>query len=286
MRKSGFVVAAMLVCASAASAQVGTVGPPGSGSPVWVDLNDNGVVDPGETTLYPEAVSNPGAPLPIDQLYIVLRNNPFDPGNSFGTRINPSPCFNPTSVTRRHTTDPRGQQQTVTFRPSGSAFSIHFVESYVSPALVSATGDATFLDTDGDGVFDTLQISGSHRSVTVPLTNISFAYKDVNGDGKADYISIDWALSGLLGVKAGDHQVWFPLKADASGLPFTVGVALPDPSSAGASCGIDVPLRLVPQSQGGAGALGAPALSKVGLLALSGALAAAGVLLLRGRTFV
>ncbi len=305
MRKIVFAAALILVSALPAAAQLGPWGPPPYGVPAWVDLNGNGQVDPGETTLYPDAVMNPGAPLPEDQFYVVLKGNPWDPSNTYDNRINVIPFFNPATVTRRHMTDPNAHSQTVTFTGSGSTYSFHFVETYNPPppppgvrtapassgrralgTTTSATGDATLLDTNSDGVYDTLQIGGSHGGINVPITNISLVYKDVDGDGKADYVSIDWLLSGLLGVKTGDHQVWMPLTADSGGHPNTVTVKIPDPSNPGTFGGIDMPVPIVPQADGGPGPANTPALSGIGLLALSAALAAGGVLLVRGRTFV
>ena len=307
MRKTFFAAALILVSALPAAAQLGPWGPPaGGGVPAWVDWNDNGVVDPGETTMYPELFQvfpvPPGTP-PEDVVYIQLHGNPWDPGNTYDNRINAYPFLNPATVTRRHLThNPNGVTETLTFTGPANTYTFHFVETYTPPpglrtrpsssgrrALgtgTAALGDGALLDTNSDGVYDTLQISGSHGAVNVPVTNISLVFKDVNGDGKADYVSIDWLLSGLLGVKAGDHQVWLPLTADSGGHPNTVTVKMPDPTNPGSFGGIDVPVPIVPQADGGPGLAGTPALSGIGLLALSAALAAGGILLVRGRTFV
>lgn len=295
MKKTGLVVAAMLFSALPAAGQLGPWGPPPSGVPAWIDANGNGVVDPGETTLFPELVFDPSAALPEDQLYIVLRGNPFDRTTS--NRFIITPLFNPTSGIRRHVGDPNDRRQTI----SGDGISFSFTETFTPPppppglragrtALVetSATGNATLLDTNNDGAFDTLQISGAHGAISVPTTSISLVYKDVNGNGRADYVSIDWLLSGLLGVKSGDPQVWLPLTANGAGNPTALTVRIPDPRTTGAVVGFDVQIPVVPAAAGGPGAppLPVPALSEIGLLALSVALAAAGVLLVRGRTFV
>jgi hypothetical protein len=262
-------------------------------------------VDPGETTLYPEAVYDPLAELPEDQLYVVLRGNPWECptcGAVLHTRIIATPLLNPTTVTRKQVDGTGGttltdRRQTVT--GGGTTFS--FVETFVPPPArklqpglaaiqVSATGDAGFFDVNGDGVYDILRIGGSNRGTPVPQTDIGLVFRDVNGDGKADYVSIPWALSGLLGVKqtnstlggAGpDPQIWLPLN-DKGGnhLPTTVDVRFPDPRTPGAFGGLDGTIPIVPS--GLQGVLSAvPGLSTAGLAALSLALAAGGVLLLR-----
>ncbi|HVO51609.1 MAG TPA: hypothetical protein VMV60_11490 [Thermoanaerobaculia bacterium] len=303
MRKTVFAAALILVSALPAAGQLGPWGPPaGGGVPAWVDWNDNGAVDFGETTMYPELIQVFPLPVPPpppeDQIYVQLHGNPWDPGNTYDNRINAYPLLNPTTVTRRHlSNNPNGVSETLTFTGAPNTYVFHFVETYNPPPGVrsgrrslgtatGALGDGALLDTNGDGVYDTLQISGSHGAVNVPVTNISLVFKDVNGDGKADYVSIDWLLSGLLGVKTGDHQVWLPLTADSGGHPNTVTVKMPDPSNPGSFGGIDVPVPIVPQADGGPSPMGTPALSGIGLLALSAALAAGGVLLVRGRIFV
>lgn len=299
-------VVATIVSALPAAGQLGPWGPPPYGVPAWIDLNHNGMVDPGETTLYPELVYVPTAPLTEDQLYIRLSGIPagLGWGNGSDNRINAMPLFNPTQVTRRHVSDPNDRRQTVM---TGNGLTFSFAETINPPPpppgvktggsgafLVayaitqSASGSAALIDTNADGVYDTLQISGLNGSISIPVTNISLRFKDVNGDGKADYVSIDWLLSGLLGVNLGDPQVWLPLTANMSGKPTTVKVLYPDPRTPGATGGIDTRIQIVSQADGGPGPdpSSIPTFSQTGLLALAATLAASGALLLKGRASV
>ncbi|HEV8269025.1 MAG TPA: hypothetical protein VGR00_12360, partial [Thermoanaerobaculia bacterium] len=143
--------------------------------------------------------------------------------------------------------------------------------------------------------YDTVTVSGMKGVTPVPATSLGFVFRDVNADGKADYVSFPWAMTAVLGVKQtgaclgpgpADPQVWLPLNdTNGDGYPDTVSVRMPDPSGSVPVAGLDG-IPIVPASQGGITANGAadvPTLPVWGLLAFSVALAAGGVFLLRGR---
>ena len=151
--------------------------------------------------------------------------------------------------------------------------------------MTTATGTASFLDLDGDGAYETLRVSGTNNGQPVPQTDLGLVFLDKNGDGKADYVSIPWALAGILGVRSGDGQVWLPLTGDSAGRPNSVTVLATDPANPGTTGGISFVLPIVPAAQGGPDRTAIPTLSSFALLALALAIGSAGALLSRGRIF-
>ena len=81
-------------------------------------------------------------------------------------------------------------------------------------------GQASLVDSDGDGIFDAIRGQGDgFPEVTVSLQRV-----DINGDGNADFISIPWSLAQLAGVNRADSiedpQVFVPLgDTDGDGIP-------------------------------------------------------------------
>jgi len=74
------------------------------------------------------------------------------------------------------------------------------------------TGQGAAVDTNSDGKPDVFQGQGTGQ----PQVSITPVYSDINGDGKADFASIPWALAQVIGVDdadavAGGPQVWIPL---------------------------------------------------------------------------
>ena len=83
-------------------------------------------------------------------------------------------------------------------------------------------------DLNGDGIAEGIQ--GTNLAGLNFM--ISLVYSDVTGDGRADYVSLPWAQTSVLGVKplpgtASSPQVWVPL-ADTTGdgIPDAVAVDL------------------------------------------------------------
>lgn len=276
------------------SRAVAQIGPWSQQYPAWVDANRDGVVNTGERNVYPEAVWNPQLPTSDpNYLYIVLVNNPWDacPGH-IESRINATPLMNPQTIARR-----RGDvTQTVT----GTLPSFSFSETIPDPParaatagrtvkalLVTANGGASFSDTNGDGGYDRMTVGGQKGATAVPQTTLDFVYRDVNADGKNDYVSLPWALTGVLGVKttndcvggpAGAPQIWLPLAdGNGDGAPDTVDVVFPDPRTPGAVGGIDGP----PISAAADAGFPIPSASTLGLAAFAAALVGAGAFLLR-----
>jgi len=208
--------------------------------------------------------------------YVVLEGNPWDPKNSYDTKLYPNNLNNPTVIERRSDAAP-GISQVIS-TSDGHTFS--FVETM--GGVQTAAGIGAFLDLNGDGAYDTLRVTGTNKGVVVQA-DLGLVFVDTTGNGKADWVSVPWALAGILGVPAGDPQIWLPLTADSAGRPTTVNVKMPDPASPGQYGGIDFVLPIVPASQGGPDHSAVPALSGLGLLALAISLGAAGFFLVRGR---
>ena len=289
-----FTAASCLVLAVPAAAQIG---PWSRENPLWIDSNSNGVIDAGEVTMYPRLVGSTqptgtskgtsqatvgratsGNSKLLEGTFIVLEGNPWDPDHTYDTKLYPNAVLNPTFIEQRRDSDGLVHQVNTS---NGYQFSL--VET--NGSAQTASGASSFVDLDGDGVYETLRVSGSKGGAPIPQTDIGFIFHDSNGDGKADWVSIPWALSGLLGVRAGDPQIWAPLTADGAGRPITVSVQMPDPANPGQSGGIDFVVPIVPAAQGGPNLFAIPTLSTAGLLALALSLVAAGVLLVRGRIF-
>ncbi len=298
------VVGAALLSAMPAPAQMG---PWSQANPLWTDKNANGRIDEGERGVYLRLVNGSPDPTPTPtvgptvgptpvptviifakaleasrpvsaaaQPYYVIEGNPADPGNTYDTKLYPDRITNPTSIVRRCDSN-RTVSQTLT---TSDGHSFAFVE--MRGGSQTGTGSGVFADINQDGAFDVLRVAGVNKGQVVQA-DLGLVYKDTTGDGKADWVSIPWALSGILGVPTGDPQIWLPLTADAAGRPTTVNVKVPDPANPEQFAGIDFVLPIVPASQGGPDNRVVPTLSGMGLLGLAVALGVAGVVLIRGR---
>ncbi len=76
----------------------------------------------------------------------------------------------------------------------------------------------TAIDANKDGIYESFSIQGGDRLGTLPRTIINFVTVDVNNDGKADFVTIPWAMSSFLGIQAKNKipQIFIPL-ADTNG---------------------------------------------------------------------
>lgn len=221
-------VAAVLVlgAGSLSAAIVPVAAGPGTWSglhPLWFDDGD-GVPEAGELTGYP---------------YLSMTNCtqvigiPSMPGT--GTS---SPCIAQVagpglggSITRGD-----GTVQTLVTNASGTQFTFTQApftpptRSGVSPlAQSSSSGVGTLLDiAPPDGIYDTLEVQGTHGGSPVPATRISLVPRDATGDLRPDYITVPWTTggAGLLGVYvATTPQIYVPLTdTNADGWPDTVTV--------------------------------------------------------------
>jgi hypothetical protein len=254
-----------------------TPGPgPWSGThPLWFDDGD-GVPEAGELT---------GAPYLTSTDCTQVVGIPTMPGTG-----NTSPCVAqvPGAILGGSISRPDGMVQSlVVMNSAGTQF--HFEQepmavpgkSGVSAlALSTSSGDGTLLDiAPFDGIYDTLQIQGTHAGTAIPTAQMSLLPRDVNGDGRPDYITLPWATggAGLLGVRiATTPQIYVPLTdTNADGWPDTVTVQVG---------GGGVTTATGPAVSGPALAAGlpVPSLGAVGLFLFAASLVAIGAGLLRG----
>jgi hypothetical protein len=83
-------------------------------------------------------------------------------------------------------------------------------------STTTSTGKITIVDQNGDGIPEafTAQETGQ------PAITVSLVFVDVNGDGRPDFVTIPFALAGLLGAVTGDPQVFVPLgDTNGDGVP-------------------------------------------------------------------
>ena len=103
---------------------------------------------------------------------------------------------------------------------AGQVTSVSLTEERLRRRPGIRQGQASLIDSDGDGIFDAIRGQGDgYPGVTVSLQRI-----DINGDGNADFLSIPWSLSQLAGVNLGDStanpQIFLPLgDTDGDGIP-------------------------------------------------------------------
>ena len=115
------------------------------------------------------------------------------------------------------------------FNSAGFPLGVQYVETSQSGATL-ATGTGTFVDANGDGLYDAGRGTGTRGSGTqsVDIT-ISMASWDVTGDANGDYLSIPWSLASMVGVRGTDGcldpdpQIFVPLAdTNADGTPDAV----------------------------------------------------------------
>lgn len=273
-------VAAVLVLApgllSAAVAPVAPGPGPWSGlHPLWFDDGD-GVPEAGELTGYPY-VTTTGC--------TQVLGIPSMPGTSTS-----SPCISQVygvplggSIYRGD-----GMVQTLVTNADGTQFTFTQAplevptRSGVSAlALSTSSGVGTLRDlAPFDGVYDTLEIQGTHGGTAVPTTRMSLVPKDINGDGRPDYITLPWTTggAGLLGVRlASTPQIYVPLTdTNDDGWPDTVTVQVGGPGGVTTTTGPAL------SSPALAAALPVPSVSTLGLFLFAASLVALGAGLLRG----
>lgn len=265
-RLAAFALASALVflVAPAASGQpTPGPGPWSVGTPLWFDLNGDGVPQGAELTGHPrydgegctQVVGIPtaaGAPTsPCAAVYEDL---------GIGGSIE----------------RPGGKTQSLQTNALGTQFEYSEFEGDFE---LPTSGAGLLLDLNGDGIFETLQVEGQRSSGPVPQTRITLLPRDVTGDGRPDYITVPWTTSGagMLGVPTGaTPQIYVPLSdTDFDGWPDTITVEV-------ANGGITTTSG--PRLSGPALAGGAiiPSASTLGLFVFAAAVVALGLKLLRG----
>lgn len=254
-------------------------GPWSQAHPLWFDMNNNGVVDPGELAGYPlggtSCTSVVGIPAGVGATTTPCANVYLDTSGIGGTYYHQD-----------------GLVQTLSSNPTGTVFT--FNETAPVPAsrgvsalgrtgvkaLAPASGTGTLLDTNGDGIYDTLELAGTRNGVAIPTTQVSLVLRDVTGDGRPDYITVPWTTggAGMLGViTTVTPQIYVPLTdTDGDGWPNTITVQVVGGISTSAGP------KLSGGSAAGADANAIPSVSTLGLFVFAAAVVALGVKLLRG----
>lgn len=273
----------LVALAGAASAQpTPGPGPWSSNHPLWFDLNGDGTPQGNELTGYPtfdgytctQVVGIPteaGAPTSsCAEVYV-------DDGVG-GSR-----------------TRPNGVVQTLFTNAEGTLFT--FSELPYSPpgmkalgaggvkALAPSGGTGQLLDTDGDGIYESLQVEGTRNGSAVPQTRMSLVLTDETGDGRPDYVSVPWTTSGagMLGVSTGSTpRIYVPLTdTNADGWPDTITVQV---AGGGISTTTGPPISGAAAVLVGPDAI--PTVGTFGLVLFAAALVAVGLKLLRGPAVV
>lgn len=246
-----------------------------TGHPLWFDDGD-GVPETGELTGFP-------AQTMTDCVQVV--GIPTMPGT--GTS---SPCVAQVpgpnlggSITRVD-----GTVQTLVANAAGTQFT--FTQAPMSvptrsgvSALAHSTsnGVGTLLDiAPPDGIYDTLEIQGTHGGTPMPATRMSLLPRDADGDTRPDYITLPWTTggAGLLGAAvATTPQVYVPLNdTNSDGWPDTITIQV---------AGGTVTTTTGPPLSGPAlanGGIPVPSLSFAGLFLFATSLVLLGAGLLRG----
>jgi hypothetical protein len=94
--------------------------------------------------------------------------------------------------------------------------------------VTTASGSGQLVDTDGDGLYDTLLGTGMNGGSPVSFS-LSLVGVDTNGDGHADYLSFPWSQTSVIGVDfsascgSPQPQVWIVLTdTDGDGIPDSI----------------------------------------------------------------
>lgn len=251
----------------------------GRNSPIVIDTNGNGMPDGGDQTIIPTfsaltnqmTIPNPWESAGGEVLNVLAVSNP-DGSNRFRTMSRTNKNEMQVGTVDQVTADGRALHVTINTSPA-----------ITPPTKVGINGTATggggFVDTNSDGLYDTIHAVGPFGTADIPLT-----HADTDADGYADFLSIPWAQSSILGVNTSDAtpdpQVFVPMGnvVSPTGPPDSVALDLdangtPDPQF------LMSPV-FGPAAVGGGTPV--PAVSQIGLAALAVALAAIALTRLRG----
>lgn len=249
-------------------------GPWSTAHPLWFDDGD-GVVEAGELTGYPYLTSTDCTQvLGIPMMTGTGTSSPCVsqvPGENLGGSIYRNGGMVQTLVANADGTQFTFTQEPM-FVPTGSGVS--------ALALSTSNGVGTLLDVAPlDGIYDTLEIQGTHGGSPVPATRMSLLPRDATGDGKPDYITLPWTTggAGLLGVRVPTTpQIYVPL-TDTNGdtWPDTVTVQV-------GGGGVSTTTGPAVSGPALASGLPIPSLSTIGLFLFAALLVVAGAGLLRG----
>lgn len=298
---AAFAVAVLALTSLPALAQVGAWGP---AHPAWIDYNGNGRIDTGELGPYP-AIAGTGTP--GDPYYYIVKNNPLEqpPCSGVVSAFGVDNILNPTTLTREFSKGGKYVLQTVQFI-TPSTFTFSEAKAFIPPAtrpsaarkapLVpspNVSGSGAFYPVDANGVTSGFSLTATPVAGSPVTVQMSWRFVDLNGDGRADYVSFPWTLAGLapMGVQRNaclpsadptvDPPVYLPLTSNVPGGSKPVTVVVDPERPAGVSAGLTGP-PIVPLALQD-GSLGVPTLSQWGLLALTASIAAWGWTLLRQR---
>lgn len=267
------VVASGPAAAAVAPAPVAGPGAWSAAHPIWFDVNGDGIPQTSELT---------GTPVNIMTGCTVVVGDPAILGAT------QTPCadvwvgagiggtfYQPSGVTQTLTSNAAGTQFTFTEQP---ATQLTGASRGVRALAPTATGTGTLLDTNGDGIYDTLNVQGSNRSQPSIAANISLRPLDVTNDGRPDYITVPWTTGGaaLLGVDVVQTpQIYVPLTdTNGDGWPDTITAQV----VGGISTSTGPPLSGAALLNG----IAIPSVSTFGLFVFAAAIVALGVKLLRG----
>jgi hypothetical protein len=173
----------------------------GPNFPIKVDSNGNGRPGSGDESIVPRRSGS--------DVIINSRWSNCDPGSNANrfTLSHPDSSGRYRRVFRTNGT--RGQTVTITGFTRGAPTEVSWSE--IDTGGDNSYGSGALLDVNGNGIFDTLMISGG-VSATVSFVHTS----------GQDYISIPWSQASLLGVDfsatcgGSQPQIWIPL-ADTNG---------------------------------------------------------------------
>lgn len=248
-------------------------GPWSVNHPLWFDLNGDGTPQDGEMTGHPRQVDTectrvveyPSGLGPLESPCALV----FVKDGVGGS------IYRPSGTTQSLVSNPEGTLFTFTEEP----FAVPKGAGGVRALAPTAAGTGQLFDTNGDGIYDALEVQGSNSGGSIPATRMSLVPRDATGDGRPDYITLPWTTSGagMLGVFTDSTpQIYVPLTdTDGDGWPDTVTVQV-EFSAIATSTGPPVSGAAL------ANGIAVPSGSSLGLFLFAAAVVALGVKLLRG----
>lgn len=209
MKKRTLVALSLLGTLAAANAFAVAITPThmfGPNSPAFADTNGDGMVTGADAPIVATRTGPTSITLSHPWQAGINGLNTFALSNSVGGRFR----------TIGRTYGEGTQQVTVTGFTGAVPTQFTMTETGLHGTF---NGTITLLDTNGDGILDTISVTGRGGTINFSM---DFVYLDTNGDHFADYISIPWGMANLAGVNfkntvnGRSPQVFLPL-ADTNG---------------------------------------------------------------------